>query len=75
MLRWLGHVAKLLQDRNPHIALLAHYPRGHPWHSFVATMKGDFLVVGIPIHGGEWYKQAQDTDFWRPMVQGFKFKS
>jgi hypothetical protein len=78
MLRWLGHVARLSQDRYPHIALLAHlqgahYPHSRPQHNFVTTLKGDFLAAVIPIHGGEWYEQ--DKDFWRPMVQGFKLKS
>jgi hypothetical protein len=72
-LRWLGHVARLLQDRYFHIALLAHLqgahlPHGRLRHSFVATLKGDFLAVGILIHGGEWYEQAHDKDFWCPMV-------
>jgi len=53
----------------------AHYPHGHLQHSFAATLKGDFLATGIPIHGGEWYEQAQDKDFWRPMVQGLKLES
>jgi len=53
----------------------AHYPHGHPQHSFATTLKGDFLAIGIPIHGGEWYEQAQDKDFWRLMVQGLKFES
>jgi len=60
-------------DRYPHIALLAHlqgahYPYDRPQHNFVTTLKGDFLVANIPIHGGEWYVQAQDKDFCRPMV-------
>jgi len=72
-LRWLGHFVRLLQDRYPHIVLLAHlqgahYLHGCPRHSFIATLKGNFLEVGIPIHGGEWYEQVQDKDFWHPMV-------
>jgi hypothetical protein len=73
MLKWLGHVAKLPQDRYPHIALLthlqgAHYPYSRPRYNFAAILKGDFLVAGIPTCGGEWYEQAQDKYFWRPMV-------
>jgi hypothetical protein len=70
----------LPQDRYPHIALLthlqgAHYPCGHLQHSLAATLKGDFLIVSIPTCGGEWYEQAQNKYFWRPMVQGLKLKS
>jgi hypothetical protein len=80
MLRWLGHVAKLPEDRYPHIALLAHlqgvrYLRNHPRHNFATTLKGDFLAVGIPIHGGEWYEQVQDKNIWGPMVQGLILES
>ncbi len=51
-----------------------HYPRGRLWHSFEATLKRDLLVAGILIHGGEWYEQVQDKDFWCPMVQGLKLE-
>jgi len=53
----------------------AHYPHGRLRHNFVTTLKGDLLAAGIPIHGGEWYEQAHDKDFWCPMVQGLKLES
>ncbi len=79
---WDGYVTLLgyCKIGTFHIALLthlqgAHYPCGYPQHSFAVILKGDFLAVGIPIHGGEWYEQAHDKKFWQPMVHGLKLES
>ena len=75
-LSWLGHVARLKEDRYPRAALFAQclagatYGPGRPPQTFNATVLEDLKAAGIPIQGGEWYGQVQDKPLWRGLVRG-----
>jgi hypothetical protein len=75
-LSWLGHVARLKEDRYPRIALFAQcltgatFGPGKPPQTFNATVLRDLKAADIPIQGGDWYGQVQDKPLWQGLVRG-----
>jgi hypothetical protein len=69
-MRWVGHVARMGEDRGVHSVLLGKpegkRPLGRPRQRWDDNIKMDLQEVG----GGrvDWMQLAQDSDMWRALV-------
>jgi transcription termination factor 2 len=74
-LRWVGHVARMGEDRGVH-RMLVGKPEGkrplgrRPRHRWKDNIKMDVEEVGGG--GGDWMELAQDRGRWRALVSTVK---
>ena len=68
-MRWLGHVARMGEERGVHRVLVrkpeGKRPLGRPRRRWEDNVKMDLQEVG---GGGNWMELAQDRDRWRALV-------
>jgi hypothetical protein len=66
-MRWVGHVARMGEDRGVHRVLVGKpegkRPLGRPRHRWEDNIKMDLQEVG-----GDWMELAQDRDRWQALV-------
>jgi hypothetical protein len=69
-MRWAGHVARIVEKRNPH-RILVGKPKGkrplrRPRRRGVDNIKIDLREIGWD--GMDWIDLSQDRDRWRAVV-------
>jgi hypothetical protein len=69
-MRWIGHVARMVQNRNPYRILVGRQegkrPLGRPRCRWVDNVKMDLREIGWS--GADCIDVAQDRDQWRALV-------
>ena len=69
-MRWVGHVARMGEDRAVHRVLVGtpegKRPLGRPRRRWEDNIKMDFQKVGGG--RGNWMELAEDRDRWRTLV-------
>ena len=69
-LRWVGHVARMEEGRNAFTILTdtqaGKKPLGRPRRRWEYNIRMDIKEIGI--NSRNWVDSAQDTDFWRPLM-------
>ena len=67
-LEWLGHLARLDNNRLPKQLLFAHLPRTRPFcgprHRWKDVVQADLTVAGVH----NWFQSANDRGEWRDIV-------
>jgi hypothetical protein len=70
MMRWAGHVARMVEKRNTHRLLVGksegRRPLGRPRRRCVDNIRMDLVEVGLG--DVDWIGLAQDRDRWRALV-------
>jgi len=70
-MRWVGHVARMGEDRGVHRVLVekpeGQRPLGRPTRRWEDNIKMDLEEVGGA--RGDWMELTQDRDSWRALVR------
>ena len=70
VMRWAGHVARIVEERVVYRVLLGkpegRRPLGRPRRSWVDNIRMDLQEVGCGYM--DWIELAQDRDTWRTLV-------
>ena len=70
ILRWAGHVARMVEDRSSFKILTGKptgkRPLGRPRHIWEDNIRIGLEVIGI--NAGNWVDSAQDRNYWRALV-------
>ena len=69
-LRWVGHVARMKENRSAFKILTVKptgkRPLGRPRRRWEDNIRMDLQEIGI--NAGNWDDSAQDRDYWRALV-------
>ena len=68
-LRWLGHVARMSENRHPKKLLFGWLPQKHPTHGTKLRWRDKVRqdLKKCEIDETSWYKEAQDHTRWRSL--------
>ena len=69
-MRWAGHVARMEEGRSPFKILTGKpsgkRPLGRPRRRWEDNIRMDLGKIGI--NAGNWVDSAQDSNYWRALV-------